>query len=133
MRAEEAERIVNWAFRQFTMKTLVKAGQRVATAEVWMGDQSTVNLVAAEDVTRLVPALTQNDMTAEVVYTGPVPAPIAEGAKVADLVIRIPDLPEARIPLVAETSVPTAGFIRRLGTAAGVLFQQVFPSDAPAS
>ncbi len=31
-RAEEAERIINWAFRQFVLKTVAKAGVRVAEA-----------------------------------------------------------------------------------------------------
>ncbi len=37
-RAEEAERIVNWAFRQFTMRTLLDKGETVAHAPVWLGD-----------------------------------------------------------------------------------------------
>jgi D-alanyl-D-alanine carboxypeptidase (penicillin-binding protein 5/6) len=49
-RAEEAERIVGWAFRQFAEKTVAKAGVRVAEAEVFLGDAATVGLVPAEDL-----------------------------------------------------------------------------------
>ncbi|RID93677.1 D-alanyl-D-alanine carboxypeptidase [Gemmobacter lutimaris] len=132
-RAEEAERIVNWAFRQFSMKTVVKSGVHIADAEVWMGEQDRVGLVAAEDVTRLVPALAQDTMTAEVVYSGPVKAPVKAGQKVADLVIHIPDLPDARIPLVAETDVANAGFTRRMLGAARALISRALPADSPAS
>ena len=55
-RAEEAEQIVNWAFRQFVQKTVARAGQRVAEAAVWMGSEATVGLVPATDVSLLVPA-----------------------------------------------------------------------------
>src|SRR6056297_3555869 len=37
-RAKEAEAIVNWAFRQFVEKEVLKAGTEVARADVWMGD-----------------------------------------------------------------------------------------------
>jgi serine-type D-Ala-D-Ala carboxypeptidase (penicillin-binding protein 5/6) len=121
-RAEEAERIVNWAFRQFTQKTLAKAGVRVAEAEVWLGDAATVGLVPAADAAFLVPATVQDQITAEVVYTGPLAAPIAQGAQVAELVIHIPDLPPARVPLVAETAVGRAGFMARMTTAGQVLW-----------
>ncbi len=58
-RAEESEAIVNWAFRQFTEKTLVKSGTRVTAAPVWMGAADSVGLVPAADVRLLVPAQVQ--------------------------------------------------------------------------
>jgi serine-type D-Ala-D-Ala carboxypeptidase (penicillin-binding protein 5/6) len=120
-RAEEAERIASWAFRQFSMKTVVKAGVRVALAEVFMGDAEQVGLVPASDLRLLLPALAQDGVAAEVVYTGPLKAPIAKGAKLADLIIHIPDLPDAHVDLVAENDVATGGFVTRLMTAANQL------------
>ncbi len=122
-RAEESEAIVNWAFRQFTQKTVAKAETRIATAEVWMGAEAKVGLVAAQDVSLLVPAQVQDGVTAEVIYTGPLTAPIAKGTQVAELIVHVPDLPDARIPLVAETDVPRGGFGTRLSTAAARLWQ----------
>ncbi len=133
-RAEESEAISNWAFRDFVMKSIAKTGKRVAEAEVWMGDAATVGLVPAEDIARLIPITAQNSITAEVVYSGPLQAPIAKGAEVAELVVRIPGLPDARVPLVAEADVAKGGFGTRLSTAAGALMQRFFPADgAPAS
>jgi D-alanyl-D-alanine carboxypeptidase (penicillin-binding protein 5/6) len=132
-RAEEAERIVNWAFRQFSMKTVAKAGQRIAEADVFLGDAATVGLVPEKDVTHLVPALVQDQMTAEVVYQGPLQAPIAKGQTVAELVIHIPDLPDARLPLVAETDVGKGGFLTRVMTAARVLAMRALPATGAAS
>jgi serine-type D-Ala-D-Ala carboxypeptidase (penicillin-binding protein 5/6) len=81
-----------------------------------------VGLVPAADAAFLVPATVQDQITAEVVYTGPLAAPIAQGAQVAELVIHIPDLPPARVPLVAETAVGRAGFMARMTTAGQVLW-----------
>jgi serine-type D-Ala-D-Ala carboxypeptidase (penicillin-binding protein 5/6) len=129
-RAEEAERIVSWAFRQFTQKTLAKGGVRVAEAEVWLGDAATVGLVPATDAQFLVPALVQDQVTAEVVYTGPIAAPIEKGAAIAELVMHIPDLPPARVPLVAETAVGRAGFVSRVTTAGQVLWSRYMGAAA---
>ena len=131
-RAEESEAIVNWAFRQFAEKTVVTAGTRVAEAPVWMGASETVGLVPSADVRLLVPALVQDSMTAEVVFTGPVKAPITAGQPMGELIVHVPDLPDARIPLVAEADVATGGFVKRLTTAAQVLMQR-YLSDAAAS
>ncbi|MDG4869915.1 D-alanyl-D-alanine carboxypeptidase, partial [Guyparkeria sp. 1SP6A2] len=49
-RAEESERIVNWAFRQFTMRTVIPKGETVATAPVWLGEKSRVALTTADGV-----------------------------------------------------------------------------------
>lgn len=129
-RAEESERIVAWAFRQFSEKTVAKAGTRVAEAEVHMGSADTVGLVPAEDVRLLVPALVQDSVTAEVVYNGPLVAPVAKGTPVAELIVHAPDLPDRRVPLVAETDVGTAGFMKRLTTAAGTLYARYIGSPA---
>jgi D-alanyl-D-alanine carboxypeptidase (penicillin-binding protein 5/6) len=129
-RAEEAERIVSWAFRQFSEKTVAKAGVRVVEAEVHLGDAETVGLVPAEDVRLLVPALVQDQMTAEVVYNGPLIAPVTEGAAVAELIVQIPGLPDRRFPLVAEADVGKAGFLARLTMAARVLYADYIGSPA---
>lgn len=130
-RAEEAERIVGWAFRQFSEKTVAKSGTRIAEAEVHLGDADTVGLVPAEDIRLLVPALVQGKLDAEVVYNGPLLAPVAKGSAVAELIIHAPDLPDRRVPLVAEADVGKAGFLKRVTTAGTVLYQQYL--GAPAS
>lgn len=129
-RAEESERIVSWAFRQFSEKTVAKAGTRVAEAEVHLGATETVGLVPAEDVRLLVPALVQDSVTAEVVYNGPLLAPVAKGTAVAELIVHSPGLPDRRVPLVAEADVGTAGFAKRLTTAAQALYTRYVGSPA---
>ena len=120
-RAQESESIVNWAFRQFAERTVTTAGTVVAEAEVWMGAQETVGLVAKEDVSLLLPNTPGADIPAEVVYTGPIEAPIAEGRQLAELIISPEGLPEHRIPLFAATAVPASGFVDRILNVSQVL------------
>lgn len=123
-RAEEAESIVNWAFRQFAQRDVARAGTRIADADVWMGDASSVGLTVAEDLSLLVPVMMQNAMNAQVVYTGPLEAPVAEGEEVAELLITLDGLPDARVPLVTDRAVGRGGFQTRMKIAAQVALEK---------
>ena len=131
VRAQESEAIVNWSFRQFAERTLATSGQRLAVANVWEGAEPQVGLVPAEDVNVLLPVLSAAALSAEVVYTGPVQAPIAAGTPLAELVLQPEGLPEVRIELVAETDVAHGGFLATVSTAALSLFDMM--RGAPAT
>ena len=120
-RAEEAQRLADWAFREFIQKTVAKKGQKITDAPVWMGSVKSVGLVVGEDMTLLLPSLAQGSLKAEVRYNGPLNAPFAAGTKLADLVIDIPGHNPVTVPLVAEQDVAAGGFTTRVGTA----FRQV--------
>lgn len=124
-RAQESEAIVNWAFRQFTQKELIKANTEIARAEVWMGATETVGLMIEEDLDTLVPALSANDLKAEVIYEGPLRAPVLRGDPVGELVFKPEGLPETRVPLVASDDVLKGGFIPRLKTVSGLLLTRL--------
>ena len=113
-RAEESERIVNWAFREFSMQTLVPAGATVVEAPVWLGSSSRVPLTTQNGVNVLIPAGAQDQVQVEVVYDGPIPAPISKGETVGRLVVTIPGSREAVTPLIADADVPEAGFVGRM-------------------
>lgn len=128
-RAEEAERVVNWAFRQFVEKTVAEQGTRLAEAPVWMGETQRVGLVAPDDMILLVPATQRDAIEAQIVYDGPIEAPIEEGQQIGELVVNLPEMEERRLPLVADRSVPRGGFVPRLRTAAQVLFRDYVSTE----
>ena len=131
-RAQEAEAIVNWAFRQFAQRTIAKQGVRIATAQLWEGAEPEVGLVPASDISVLLPILTGDEVAAEVVYTGPVQAPITAGTELAELVIQPEGLPQQRFPLVAETDIAHGGFLATVSTAAKALIQQLTSTEGGA-
>ena len=124
-RAEEAERIINWAFRQFAEVRVARGGQFLAEADVWMGERDRVPLALAEDLRILIPAIAQRDITAQAVFDSPVPAPVVAGQRLGDLVVSVPDMPDRRVPLVAADSVAEGGFMIRLQAAANVLMRDL--------
>lgn len=103
-RVKEGDALLRYGFREFQNKTLVKAGAEIARADVWMGREKTVPLVAANDVVVTVPAGNTDKSTYTLRYNGPLAAPIAKGDKVAELVVA-GDGVEQTIPLVAGAGV----------------------------
>lgn len=112
-RISESVRFMDWGFRAWQAKPVVKQGRKVTDAEVQLGDASTVGLVAPRDLKVALPSGAVPAMSAKVVYQGPLKAPIKAGAHVADLVITSPGLPVQTLPLVADKDVEEAGFFGR--------------------
>jgi D-alanyl-D-alanine carboxypeptidase (penicillin-binding protein 5/6) len=124
-RAEEAERIVRWAFLQFVEAEIATEGTVLAEAPVWMGDETRIGLVAPRDVRVLRDAVAGGEITTEIVYDTPIPAPISAGDAVAELVVTSPGLPETRHPLVADRDVIYGGFVPRLRSAGLTLIDRL--------
>jgi D-alanyl-D-alanine carboxypeptidase (penicillin-binding protein 5/6) len=55
-RSEEAVRLMSWGFSAWTAKPLYRAGAKVGTARVQLGDDSEVDLVAPRNLAVTVPA-----------------------------------------------------------------------------
>lgn len=120
-RAQESERIVNWAFREFRNITLYSAGQDLGAAEVWLGAKPTVRLTVEEDALATIPFASADALSATLRYAGPLEAPVTRGQKVAELVVEAPEIPAITIPVVAAEDVPRGGYLTRLQAAAGLL------------
>lgn len=132
-RARESEAIVNWAFRQFAQKTLGTAGTQLAEAPVSMGMQTSVGLELAEDLSALIPiSASRQGLSGEIIYTGPLQAPLTKGDEIAELVLQRDELPEIRVPLVASESVQPGGFMVKVTAAALYLLERLNagPQDA---
>ncbi|HEX8419913.1 MAG TPA: D-alanyl-D-alanine carboxypeptidase family protein [Sphingomonas sp.] len=112
-RIDESVRFMDWGFRAWQAKPIVAKGRVVETAAVQLGDASTVGLVAPKALTVTLPAGATPVLKAKIVYEGPIKAPIKAGQHIADLVVTSADMPEQRMPLVAEKDVGTAGFFGR--------------------
>ncbi|WP_436835924.1 D-alanyl-D-alanine carboxypeptidase family protein [Lentibacter algarum] len=124
-RATEAEAITNWAFRQFSQAKLLEKGDIIAKADVWMGAQDTVDLTADADLLALVPIASKGKIAAEVVYDGPLKAPITAGQKVGTLLIKPEGLSETEVPLVAAHAVDGGGVMVRLKTASQKVLSKI--------
>ena len=113
-RTEQSRRFMEWGFNAWQSLQLVASGSHVGTARVQGGSASEVGLVAPRNLAMTVPAGLASERQVRIVYQGPVRVPITEGQHIADLVIQTPDMPDQRLPLVAETAVSERGFFGRI-------------------
>lgn len=127
-RADEAEAIVNWSFRQFAKHKVAEKGAVLAEAGVWMGASDRVSLAVAKDVEVLLPVVNGNSVPAEMVFHSPVQAPIAKGQELGALIVRPEGLSEITVPLIAAQDVAQGGIMTRIQTAAQILISRLAPA-----
>nr|WP_184568317.1 D-alanyl-D-alanine carboxypeptidase family protein [Sulfitobacter undariae] len=130
-RAQEAEAVVNWAFRQFAQTDLGKAGTRIAQAEVSIGAETTVGMELGADLSVLLPVTPIEPLKTEIVYKGPIKAPIAKGDQIGELIITPEGLPETRVPLLADRDIMRHGFVGRVVAAAQHVIARINSGPAP--
>lgn len=120
-RARESERLLEYGFRNFTNYQLFTAGEPVDEADVWLGDSPTVPLMLKDDVLVSLSPEGRRNLEVKLIYEGPIPAPVRDGAEVAHLEITAPGLEAQRVPLYAGNEVRAAGVFGRVSSALGYL------------
>lgn len=116
-RADEAERLMRAAFSQFEIEEVVAEGREVGEAAVYLGTASTVTLRTAYGLTIGGHRRDLDEVNAEIVYFGPLTAPVAEGDLVGRLEVSLPDGRTRSVDLVAAQSVDRLGLFGRAGSA----------------
>ncbi len=122
-RARAARALLEWGFDAFDSYPLFSAGAQVGTADVQQGAQTSVGLAAPRAYFATLPKGSSAPISLHVKYEGPLVAPIAKGAQIAELEIRTGSDPASYVPLVATNSVARATAIDRLRSGLASLFQ----------
>ena len=115
-RREEAIQVMDAAFRDFGVVDAFAPGADVGSVPVYMGKADTVGLVL-RDTVQLGAHRSERKTIESYVEFRDAPAPIAEGDKLAELVVTKAGVEVDRYPLYAETSVERRGFFGRAGAA----------------
>lgn len=113
-RIEESVKFMNWGFNAWEPRKLFDKGTKIQTAEVQLGDSSTVTLVAPKDLFATIPKASDGKISMKVTYNGPIKAPIAQGQPIARLVLTTADAGKQSVPLVAGEDIGEAGFFDRV-------------------
>lgn len=120
-RATESEKVLEWAYRTFDDYHLVKAGEPIDEAPVWMGAATKVPATTAQDVVVTLPRLSRPNLKVMAEYDGPVTAPVRKGERVGTLVVSAPDFTTESFPLIAAQPVARLDPMGRVAAAAGYL------------
>ena len=121
-RAAAARALLEWGFRAWRTRPLFTRGATVGEARVQGGDLRSVPLVTGAPVYATVPRTTSQPVTVRLRYRGPLVAPIAKGAQVAELEIDVLGQAPGHVPLYAGRDIASAGTIDRLRNGLAGLF-----------
>ncbi len=108
-RAEEAERLMDWAFANYEDVTLFSAADPIEHVPVWLGAAHSVPLVAGRDVVVTMPRNWRQKAAVKVGYDTPLTAPVRKGETIGKLTISGDGVPNLNVPLLAATDVPRLG------------------------
>ncbi|MEZ0259453.1 MAG: D-alanyl-D-alanine carboxypeptidase family protein, partial [Alphaproteobacteria bacterium] len=120
-RQEEGVKLMEWAFRNFENKKIINKGETIDTAKVWLGETGTVDMVAANDVTVVLPRANRADLKLKVKYMEPLKAPVKQGEEVGELLIEVPGQKPATLKLLAARAEERNGMFGRFKDRLGYL------------
>ena len=132
VRADEAEAIVNWSFRQFTEKKYGEKNDVIGFAPVWNGASPQVGLALSEDLYILVPVFDADEINFTAEIKTPIKAPLSKGTTIGNLIISRPNLPTFKVSLVAAENIGTGGFKEKVFSAAKFIFRSINQSKEAA-
>jgi D-alanyl-D-alanine carboxypeptidase (penicillin-binding protein 5/6) len=112
-RSEDARKLLEWGFKNFDPQPLVKAGEVVASAQVFGGEIRNLPLVTEKQLRVFMPHGSNGRLLVRVVYTGPLLPPIKKGALVARLKAWRGQRLVLDAPLFASVDVGEGGIVRR--------------------
>jgi serine-type D-Ala-D-Ala carboxypeptidase (penicillin-binding protein 5/6) len=112
-RAEEARKLLDYGFHGFETRVLFAEGQTVGEAKVFGGANSYVPLVGPGTVRLMMPRNNEERLSARIVYTGPIPAPVAKGQSIGKLEVHRGDNLALEVPLRAAEDVGRGSMSQR--------------------
>jgi D-alanyl-D-alanine carboxypeptidase (penicillin-binding protein 5/6) len=113
-RLNESRKLLEWGFKNFKPFRLFDAGQKVSDALVWGGTQHYVPLVGDGAIDLLLPVNATGAVSAEIIYDGPIKAPIKKGDQIATLRVKAKESTATNeIPLYAGKDIGSSSFAMR--------------------
>ena len=106
-RTFESKRLFNIVFRETALLSLFNDKKSLAKANVWLGKQTQVDLVAEKAFKKIISPLELNKTKIKIQWQDPITAPIAKGDKVGNIFIDIPGKELIKQNIVASQSIDT--------------------------
>jgi D-alanyl-D-alanine carboxypeptidase (penicillin-binding protein 5/6) len=113
-RANESQKLLNWAFQAFDTVRLFSDGKPVVTPPVWKGKAAQASLGAAGGLMVSVPRGEGGKLQTRIERTDPLVAPLAKGQRVGTIkVLSAAGTPVLDAPLVVLEPVEASGWLGR--------------------
>jgi D-alanyl-D-alanine carboxypeptidase (penicillin-binding protein 5/6) len=115
LRTRDAMNLLNYGFAHWRSQLLYRQGEVLATVPVDKGKREIVEAVPSRDVAMLLEKGDSREVQTVLNLPGYIKAPLAKGAVIGSLEIRLGDEPLESVDLVANAEVPRANWLQLLG------------------
>lgn len=99
-RREEAQKLLDWGFRQFKPYVAFAAGETIGQVRVWGGSVGAATLVARDEVRIALSEEESRQVKVELSYKGPLIAPVKKDTEIGKVRFLIDGRPIAEQPVV---------------------------------
>jgi serine-type D-Ala-D-Ala carboxypeptidase (penicillin-binding protein 5/6) len=105
-RKAEAQKLLDWGFRQFKTVDVFEKDETVADARVWGGSVNWVELRTAQSFQVALTPKEQKNVELKLSYTGPLMAPVKAGTEVGKARVIVAGKVVAEVPVLTANDVP---------------------------
>jgi D-alanyl-D-alanine carboxypeptidase (penicillin-binding protein 5/6) len=112
-RAEEARKMMDWGFRAFERVNFFGKGEVLGRASVFGGEAGSVGLVSKDSIDVLLPRGSRDQIKGQIVYQGPVLAPVDAGQEIGLLKLTMNDQPLREAKVYADADVEVGDMKQR--------------------
>ena len=113
-RSNEAERLIDWSFRNFENYTLFNSNQPIKKVSVWLGKTQDLSLVLKDDLILTLSKNEKNNLKTKLIYNLPIEAPIKKGDKIGTLIVEIPNSKTIERNLLASKNIDSLTLLGRI-------------------
>jgi D-alanyl-D-alanine carboxypeptidase (penicillin-binding protein 5/6) len=113
-RAEESERLMEWAFREFEAVVLFRAQDTIEDVPVYLGERNRVPMVGGRDLVLTLPRQWRSRLQVRLRYEAPLTAPVARGQTIGTMIVSGQGVPQLEVPLMAGADVERLGIVSRI-------------------
>jgi|TARA_B110001450_G_scaffold175276_1_gene163691 D-alanyl-D-alanine carboxypeptidase (penicillin-binding protein 5/6) len=120
-RSNESLKLLNWGFRNSNTFEISKKNSSIFEIETWLGKKNLIKASSKDDFYLTINKKDIRHLTVSIKYNGPVKAPISNGEKVAELVVKKKDKVVKTIPLYSTEDLKKVNFFKSLLTSLNYL------------
>lgn len=114
-RFAEAKELLEYGYNNFEVYPALKAGEEYGDVPVKKGAKDTAKAVVANDVTVIIPKTYSDKIKKEVVLEESVAAPVAQGTKLGELILKAGDEVVETVELTAAEETRKITFFQAIG------------------
>lgn len=118
----ESMKLLDWGYANYAALPIVDRNEVVERLKINKGAEKEIQLVAAEDLILLIGKGQNKNIQKKIITEPSINAPITEGEKYGELIVTRDGKELGKVDLVAEKSIPKAGFFKIFQTMISNLF-----------